>query len=84
MKLSKYNNIYIEFISVLIGITILLCTDLLIAKNTLPLTEGWWEVIAKESNSMELYKDLYIGLPPLYINFIAFLQGFTENIYIHT
>ncbi|OIN00906.1 hypothetical protein A9236_06860 [Polynucleobacter sp. QLW-P1DATA-2] len=82
MKLSKYNNIYIEFISVLIGITILLCTDLLIAKNTLPLTEGWWEVIAKESNSMELYKDLYIGLPPLYINFIAFLQGFTENIYI--
>lgn len=72
---------YVEHISLLIGIIILISTDLLIAKNSLPLTEGWWEVIAKSTNYKELYKDLYIGLPPLYINFISFLQVFSENIY---
>lgn len=81
MKLIKNIESYYELICILIGFTLLIGFDVLVAKNTLPLTEGWWEVIAKSSRGKELYNDIYIGLPPLYINFITLLQNFTENLY---
>jgi hypothetical protein len=55
--------------------------DFILAKYSFPLTEGWWELLARESSSKVLYKDIFIGLPPLYINFIAALQKITSNFY---
>ncbi len=64
-----------------IAVLVLLTYDLILAKYAFPLTEGWWEIFARETGSKELYKEIYIGLPPLYINFIAILQKITSNFY---
>ena len=64
-----------------VSIAILALYDFILAKYAFPLTEGWWELLARESGSKILYKDVFIGLPPLYINFIATLQIITQNFY---
>lgn len=56
--------------------------DFIYAKYVFPLTEGWWELLAYSSEGAKLYKDVYIGLPPLYINFISLLLKISSNIYI--
>lgn len=79
MKKTKANLETSLFIGV--SITILALYDFILAKYAFPLTEGWWELLARESASKILYKDIFIGLPPLYINFIASLQKITQNFY---
>lgn len=64
-----------------VSIAVLALYDFILAKYAFPLTEGWWELLARESGSKILYKDVFIGLPPLYINFIATLQVITKNFY---
>lgn len=64
-----------------IAVLVLLTYDLILAKYAFPLTEGWWELFARETGSKTLYKEIFIGLPPLYINFIAILQKITSNFY---
>ena len=69
------------FLYLAVSIAFLVLFDFTLAKYAFPLTEGWWELLARESGSKVLYKDIFIGLPPLYINFIASLQTITQNFY---
>lgn len=78
------NSFFIKWkllVLVLVSITALVSYDLVIAKLSFPLTEGWWELLARESLNKKLYVDLYFPMPPLYINLLGALLGITNNFY---
>ncbi len=79
MKINKYSQT--NLIVLAISVLVLLTYDLILAKYAFPLTEGWWELFARESGGKALYKEIFIGLPPLYIGFIEILQKITSNFY---
>lgn len=66
---------------VLTSIFAIVAYDFVIAKYSFPLTEGWWELLARESLNKKLYIDVYFPMPPLYINLLGGLLAFTNNFY---
>lgn len=70
-----------EFIFLMLFLGCVLCLDLLISRNVFMLTEGWWETYAwGRSTGVELYSEMGLKFPPLYIWLIEFLRStFSDN-----
>jgi len=78
--LTNWIQVYKIPLLFLFSIFVIGFTDLIIVLYAFPLTEGWWEVFAIQSNIKTLYKDIYIGLPPLYIQALLFLLRINEEL----
>lgn len=57
----------------------LIAVDSTISIYAFPLTEGWWEAFAYASKDKILYQQIYIGLPPLFIDTLSVLSNFTDS-----
>lgn len=53
--------------------------DFIISIHAFPLTEGWWEAFAYASKDKVFYQQIYIGLPPLFIDILSLLSNFTDS-----
>jgi hypothetical protein len=74
------NNKYI-FEFVLLSIVIL-TFDVLLSKYSFPLTEGWWEAYSWIGKEKNLYQEVNLSFPPLFILIQGIVLKFTDNFLI--
>lgn len=60
----------------------LLCFNVLLSKYSFPLTEGWWETYSWLSRTQELYSDVTLSFPPLFILLQGLFLRITENFFV--